>query len=129
MTGGMAGRGIEARIVRFDTFTLGDETIKNAKLVVADLWKNTKVEKLGTRLGSEAHDLAQPRMLLGADFLRAHRVLVANGMGLMVFSYVGGPVFDISQPPALPASSPTLGLPTPGSRAPVPPATTTAPAR
>ena len=36
-------------------------------------------------------------MLLVADFLKAHHVLVANSMGLMVFSYMGGPVFDISK--------------------------------
>ncbi len=85
------------QVVTFDSFTLGDETIKNAKLVVAEMWKYNKMEETGTRLGSHTHDLGEPRMLLGADFLRAHHVLVANSMGLMVFSYMGGPVFDISQ--------------------------------
>jgi tetratricopeptide (TPR) repeat protein len=32
-------------------------------------------------------------MLLGADFLRAHRVLVAHSQGKMYFTYAGGPVF------------------------------------
>ena len=32
-------------------------------------------------------------MLLGLDFLRAHRVLFANSQGQMYFSYNGGPVF------------------------------------
>ena len=55
------------------------------------------MEETGTRLGSQSHDMEQPRMLLGADFLHAHHVLIANSMRLMVFSYMGGPVFDISQ--------------------------------
>jgi hypothetical protein len=32
-------------------------------------------------------------MPVGADFLRAHRLMVANREHLLVFSYVGGPVF------------------------------------
>jgi hypothetical protein len=115
-TSGIGGGGIEVRTVRFDTFTIGDETIKNPKLIVADLWKYNKREETGTRLGSESHDLAQPRMLLGADFLDAHRVLVANSMGLMMFSYMGGPVFDTSQERQAPDQ-------------PSPPKTTQAPAR
>jgi hypothetical protein len=103
------------RTVRFDTFTIGDETIKNTKLIVADLWKNNKLEETGTRLGSESHDLGLPRMLLGADFLHAHRVFVANSMGLMLFSYTGGPVFDTSQE-RQPADQPS---PPKGTQAPV----------
>jgi hypothetical protein len=114
-TSGIGGGGIEVRTVRFDTFTIGDETIKNTKLIVADLWKNNKLEETGTRLGSESHDLGLPRMLLGADFLHAHRVFVANSMGLMLFSYTGGPVFDTSQE-RQPADQPS---PPKGTQAPV----------
>ena len=95
--GGIGSQRLSSQVATFDTFTLGDETIKNAKLVVAEMWKYNKQEEVGTRLGSSTHDSLQPRMLLGADFLHAHHVLIANSMGLMVFSYMGGPVFDISQ--------------------------------
>jgi hypothetical protein len=37
-------------------------------------------------------------MLLGMDFLRAHRVLIDNATGKMVFTYEGGPIFQISKP-------------------------------
>jgi hypothetical protein len=37
-------------------------------------------------------------MLLGMDFLRAHRVLIDNATRKMVFTYEGGPVFQISKP-------------------------------
>ncbi len=94
---GIGARRVSSQVVTFGTFMLGDETIKNAKLVVAQMWKYNKMDETGTRLGSQTHDLNEPRMLLGADFLHAHHVLVANSMGLMVFSYMGGPVFDISE--------------------------------
>jgi hypothetical protein len=34
-----------------------------------------------------------PDMLLGADFLRSHRVLLAMSQRRLYFSYVGGRVF------------------------------------
>ena len=41
-------------------------------------------------------------MLIGADFLRAHRVLVSHSQRKMYFTYVGGPVF--ATPPRPPQS-------------------------
>ena len=41
-------------------------------------------------------------MLIGADFLRAHRVLVSHSQRKMYFTYLGGPVF--APPPRLPQS-------------------------
>ena len=38
-------------------------------------------------------------MLLGADFLRAHRVLVSHSQRKMYFTYLGGPVFAAPRPP------------------------------
>jgi hypothetical protein len=38
-------------------------------------------------------------MLLGADFLRAHRVLVSHSQRKMYFTYLGGPVFVPPRPP------------------------------
>ena len=80
-----------------DTFTIGDETIKNAKVVVSDMWKYNREEQMGTLLGGMNERADSPRMLLGADFLRSHRVLVSNSLHVMVFSYVGGPVFDLAE--------------------------------
>ncbi len=95
--GGIGQGRVTSRIAHFDSFTIGDETIKNTKLVVSPMWKYNTLSETGTRLGSEYHALQQPRMLLGADFLRAHRVLIARSQNLILFSYVGGPVFDISR--------------------------------
>jgi len=37
-------------------------------------------------------------MLLGVDFLKAHRVLVAHSQRKIYFTYVGGPVFERVKP-------------------------------
>ena len=38
-------------------------------------------------------------MLLGYDFLRSHRVLVAHSQHRIYFTYSGGPVFARAPPP------------------------------
>ena len=37
-------------------------------------------------------------MLLGADFLRSHRVLVSHSQRKLYFTYLGGPVFQSREP-------------------------------
>lgn len=59
----------------FDTFQIGDEIVRNAELGVAD------------------YELGQIDMLLGADFLRAHRVLFAMSQKKLYLSYLGGEPF------------------------------------
>ena len=58
---------------RLDTFAVGDELIRDPALRSANI---------GLR-----------DMVLGLDFLRAHRVLVANSQGRIYFTYNGGRVF------------------------------------
>jgi hypothetical protein len=58
----------------FATFQIGDELVRNAQVGVID-W-NGHVD-----------------ILLGADFLRAHRVLIAMSQQKIYFSYVGGEPF------------------------------------
>ena len=60
-----------------ENFAIGDELIRNPTLRVGDLG---------------------PRdMLLGLDFLRAHRVLVSNSQGRVYFTYIGGRVFETAR--------------------------------
>jgi predicted aspartyl protease len=61
---------------------IGDESIAHARLQVSDL----------------SH--GAPSMLIGVDFLHAHRVMVDRKDRLIVFSYNGGPIFSASQTPA-----------------------------
>jgi predicted aspartyl protease len=64
----------------FDSFAIGDEVIQHPRLAVMDTAEHTT--------GRRAYD-----MILGRDFLRAHRVLLAQSQMLVYFSYNGGPVF------------------------------------
>lgn len=67
---------------RVDTLSIGDETIRNARIGV--------VETLGD-LGID--------IVLGADFLRSHRVLFAMSQEKLYISYVGGaPLGQLRQP-------------------------------
>lgn len=98
------GRGIGYKtlpegVARFDSFTLGDETIKNAKIRTAPLFNAIKIEETGSRLGSHENAAELPRMLLGLDFLRAHRILLSSSHQMAYFTYLGGPVFDVTAPP------------------------------
>ena len=58
----------------FDTFQIGTETVKNAEIGVVD-WEGSV------------------DILLGDDFLRAHRVLFAMSQRKLYISYVGGEPF------------------------------------
>ena len=54
---------------------IGDELIRSPHVAMADL------------------DLSGADLLLGLDFVRAHRLLVAHSQGRLYFSYLGGEVF------------------------------------
>lgn len=60
----------------FKTFQIGEEVIRNAGIGVVD------------RKGSDVD------ILLGNDFLRSHRVLIAMSQRKVYFSYVGGQPFE-----------------------------------
>ncbi|MDB5756343.1 MAG: hypothetical protein JWP34_4337 [Massilia sp.] len=65
-------------VAEIDTFTLGSETIKHTHIGIRD---NAPQGHMG------------PDMLLGADFLRAHRVLIAMSQRKLYVTYQGGEVF------------------------------------
>jgi predicted aspartyl protease len=62
------------------TFTIGSETIKNAHLAIRDN-------------SPQGANVGMPDVLLGADFLRAHRVLIAMSQRRFYVTYNGGEVF------------------------------------
>jgi predicted aspartyl protease len=89
---GLGSQAVETYLGVFPTFSFGDETIKNAKLRIADLFKADKEVELGSHIPTQV--IHAPQMLLGADFFRSHRVYVAKSQGKVYVSYVGGPVFE-----------------------------------
>ena len=78
---GVDHRGTQSWIAPVDAFEVGGEQIKNTHLRVA---------------AGGAAGLNTPDMLLGLDFFRSHRVFVSNSQHKVYFTYVGGPVFDLS---------------------------------
>ncbi len=79
---------------KFQSFTIGGETINNPKIDILDLYGAAKSDSIKT--GDIIFDDEGPEMLLGADFLRAHHVLFAFSQRRFYFSYLGGSVFDVS---------------------------------
>lgn len=68
-----------------DNFTIGSETIKNAHLGIRDN-------------APQGNTIGMPDILLGADFLRAHRVLIAMSQRRFYVTYNGGEVFPQRRP-------------------------------
>ncbi len=83
---------IPSRIEVVPSFSFGDETVKNARLRVADLFDHDRYVYVGSRFGNRVID--PPQMILGVDFFRSHRVYISNSQRKIYVSYMGGPVFD-----------------------------------
>ena len=88
---------------QFDSFIIGNELIKNPKILLGDLYKDWSYSSGGIVKRSAIPE--QP-MLLGADFLRAHRVLVSHSQRKMYFTYLGGPVFATPPRPSQSGAEP-----------------------
>jgi predicted aspartyl protease len=89
---------------KFSSFAFGDEKLANTRLVVADFARSVEYTPTGSTLARPV--LGAPMMLIGDDFLRAHRVMVANREHVILFSYNGGPVFTVAAPDVELASPP-----------------------
>jgi predicted aspartyl protease len=74
---GVGARTVATAVYRFARFDIGNEEIPDVGIIAA------------------RHDMP---MLIGADFLRSHRVLVSHSQKKLYYTYVGGPVF-VSLPP------------------------------
>lgn len=76
----------------FADFALGDLTIRNARLRVTEPEQHLKE----TRTRGRDSIVELSNFILGADFLQANRVLVANSQGYLYMTYGGGRVFQTS---------------------------------
>ena len=93
-----------------DSFSIGEETIRNARLRFSDLFGATTFDYTGSLIAKHMDD--EPEMLLGFDFLKSHRVLVSRSRHMVYFTYEGGPVFDTARRPATPPGSGAAGAAT-----------------
>ncbi len=76
--GGLGSKWFQTWSARFDSFAMGGEEIRNARLRVAD-----------TSIGGDID------MLVGLDFFLSHHIFVSNDQRRMYFTYNGGPVFNL----------------------------------
>ena len=88
---GLGERQADSWAGQFESFAIGNEKIRNPRIRFADLWQHTTYLETGSRLPNRM--AGQPDMLLGSDFLRAHRVLVARSQRKLYFTHAGGTVF------------------------------------
>jgi predicted aspartyl protease len=95
-TRGLANRPIETAIAVFPTLTIGQESVENVKLRIADLFsKNTEAET-GSMIRRSV--MASPDLIIGADFFLAHRIYVARSQGRIYFTHNGGQIFQLWAP-------------------------------
>jgi predicted aspartyl protease len=88
---GLGAKSVDAWIGTFESFAIGNESIPDVRIRFADLYQQTTYTATGSSIAKNVSQ-TQP-MLLGADFLRAHRTLVAHSQRKLYFTYTGGPVF------------------------------------
>ena len=93
---GIGPAAVATSIGDFATFSIGNETVKNAKLKIGDFFDKDRTMHTGSLIPEKIEGL--PDMLLGADFFRAHHVYVARSQGRIYFTYNGGPIFQIVGP-------------------------------
>jgi predicted aspartyl protease len=97
--GGIGKHQVKDWLAPFESFTIGGETIKHPKIRIKDLYGSAQLDSDTKATGEMIN--GQPDMLLGADFLRSHRVLFALSQRRLYFSYLGGTVFDDGAEPVL----------------------------
>ena len=97
-----AGQGeISWAKARFKTFSIGEETIQNPTIVVADIYGRDHEETVRLMNGTTAHlmpftpiSAKVADMILGADFFRAHHVLISNSRRMVYFVYNDAPFLN-----------------------------------
>jgi len=99
---GIGGKAFDVWEGIFDSFSIGDETVRKVPLRIADLFDADKAVATGSHLSLQPVDF--PSMLIGCDFFLSHRLMVLSKEHTLVFTYSGGPVFATLRPPPAPAA-------------------------
>ena len=100
---GLGAQSLDIHVGTFARFAIGNESIDDVRIRVADIYKGTKSTATGSAIGKTV--FGRNPMLLGADFLRSHRTLIAHSQHKMYFTYAGGPVFFTGRAPSTGASA------------------------
>ena len=89
---GLGEKAEEVWIAPLKTFAIGNELISDTSIAFGDIWRHATISATGSRIARKGE--GEEAMVLGADFLRAHRVLIAHSQQKIYFTYSGGPVFQ-----------------------------------
>lgn len=89
---GVGPKSVDAWVGPIETFTIGNENIRDTAIAFSDLFKDATYAEAGSRVSRPVGGTED--MLLGLDFLRSHRVLIAHSQRKLFFSYIGGTVFQ-----------------------------------
>jgi predicted aspartyl protease len=110
---GLGHNSVAAWIAPFQSFAIADETVNHIKMRVANVvnlhWQRyatlQTLNKVDDKaIGYQAVSVLNSDMVLGEDFLTAHRVLISHSQHKIYFSYIGGPIF---KPHRMPPAAPT----------------------
>jgi hypothetical protein len=93
---------------RFDTFEIGGETIRNARLRIGEVFPQSKQQRLGPLFGVGRGPAA---LKIGADFLQAHRLIIVPEQHVALFTYNGGTPFQAERPDEAAPGVPDRPLP------------------
>ena len=91
--GGLGDKRVPSWIGTFHEFAIGNQTIPDVRIRFGDLWAHGGVDTTGSRI--QRNITGTSPVLLGNDFLQAHRTFIVNSHGRMYFTYEGGPVFRV----------------------------------
>jgi predicted aspartyl protease len=89
---GLGRKSMTAWVAPFDTIGIGNEVIKGSLLLFTDLYQATTYVPKDSRVPKKVDN--RELMLIGVDFLRAHRMLIAHDQRRIYFTYTGGPPFQ-----------------------------------
>jgi len=91
-TTGIGRRSVSVWSAPFQSFAIGNEMIENTTISFGDIGTDMSHATAGSHMRERVG--APVGMVLGVDFLKAHRVLVAHSQQKIYFTYVSGPVFE-----------------------------------
>ncbi len=91
-TRGVAGERLRTQTNMFSTFSFGDQTVKNARIDIADMFTADEAAHIRSMVPKAVAGF--PEMLLGGEFFHPHRAYPAMSQKKVCVSYVGGPVFQ-----------------------------------
>ena len=91
----LAPNPIPTWIGHFDSFQIGGEKIENARLLIGQLSSPNTWEYSGDPIPQK---IPTASVYLGADFFRAHHLIVVPEKQVALFTYNGGEVFLTDRP-------------------------------